>query len=196
MKILKEQIHNIVNLFHSIKDKNLHWQAANQDQQIKLSHARILAEKNLAANLTKKSVALAHEIALLKTRQHAELVMLKTRCKEDIKDYQQYLESLNQLKLTIQTSYAHLPDAIAHAIHHHAKSLLNTMWEADDLEEKIRHEAQLIKFMTTVHEEARLYRTGTLGEKLPENTLKLINQDNSQPLPTSLKIDSVSRSLS
>jgi hypothetical protein len=51
------------------------------------------------------------------------------------------------------------------------------MWEAKDLEEKIKHEAQLIRFMTTVHEETRLYRTGKLREKLPENTLKLISQD-------------------
>lgn len=192
MKTLKEQIHNMVDLYHSIKDKNLHWQTANQDQQIKLSHARILAEKNLAANLAKKSVALAHEIALLKTRQNAELVTLKTRCKEDIQDYQQYLESLNQLKLALQTSYAHLPGAIAHTIHHHAKLLLNTMWEAEDLEEKIRQEARLIKFMATVHEEARLYRTGTLGKKLPENTLKLINQHDN-PLPTDLNMDSESQ---
>jgi hypothetical protein len=180
MKTLKDQIHNIVNLVHSIKDKNLQWQAANQDQLIKLSHERILAEKKLAAELAKKSVQLGHDIALLKTQQNAELAMLKTRCKEDIKDYQQYLESLNQLKLAIQTSYAHLPDAIAHTIHHHAKSLLNTMWEAEDFEEKIKREARLIKFMTTVHEEVRLHGAGMLGEKLPENTLNLINQDNSQ----------------
>jgi hypothetical protein len=181
MKTLKDRIHHIVDLIHSVKDKNLGWQAANQDQQIKLSHDRLLAEKKLAAELAKKSVALAHEIDLLKTRQKSELTMFKTRCKEDVKDYQQYLESLGQLKQTIQTSYAHLPDAIAHTIHHHAKSLLNAMWEAEDLEEKIKHEAQLIKFMTTVHEEARLYRAGTLGEQLPENTLKLINQDNWLP---------------
>ncbi|MEQ1486087.1 hypothetical protein [Methyloglobulus sp.] len=180
MKSLKDHIHNIVNLIHAVKDKNLLWQTKNQDQQIKLSHARLLAEKQLEAELAKKSSQLAHEIALLKTRQQAELVMLKTRCNEDVKDYQQYLESLNQLKLAIQTSYAHLPDAIAHTIHHHAKSLLNMMWEAETQEDKIKYEAQLITFMTTVHEETRLCSAGMLGEKLPENTLKLIDQNKSQ----------------
>jgi hypothetical protein len=183
MKSLSDQVHNIANFIHSIKVKNLDWRSANQDQQIKLSHARILADKKLAAELAKKSVQLAHEITLMKTRQQSELAMLKTRCKEDVKDYQQYLKSLQQLKLTIQASYDHLPDAIAQTIHHHAKYLLNTMWEAEDFEEKIIREARLIKFMTTLHEEARLHRAGTLGEKLPENTLKLISQDNSCPLP-------------
>jgi hypothetical protein len=180
MKTLTARIHHFVSLIHSIKSKNLDWQAVNQGQQIKLAHDRLLFENRLAAELAKKSVQLAHEIDLLKTRQQAELAMLKTRCKEDIKDYQQYLGSLNQLKLAIQTSYPHLPEAITHTIHHHAKSLLNTMWEAQNLEEKLTHEARLIEFMTTVHEEARLYRSETLPDKLPEHTLKLMNQDQSQ----------------
>ena len=180
MKILKDKIHNIVSLIHSIKDKNLRWQVENQDQQLTLSHARLLAEQKLEAALAKKSVRLAHEIALLKTRQQAELAMLKTRCNEDVKDYQQYLDSLNQLKKAIQTSYAHLPDAIAHTIHHHAKSLLNSMWEAETQEDKIKYEAQLIRFMTTVYDEARTGNVGAAVKKLPENTLRLIEQDKSR----------------
>ena len=182
MSTLKERIHQIVNLIHSVKAKNLEWQTENQDQQLKLAHARHLAEKSLQAELTKKNVQLAHEITLLKTRQDAELGMLKTRCKQDLQDYQHYLEALNQLKLTIRSSYEHLPDAVALTIHHHAKSLLNMMWDAENLEEKIKCEAQLLKFMTTVHEEARLCRTGILNQKLPENTLNLINQDTNQSL--------------
>jgi uncharacterized protein len=183
MKTLKARIHAIVDLIHSVKDKNLRWQAANQGQQVALSNDRILAENDLAAELAKKSVALAHEIDLLKTRQQSELSMLKTRCKQDVKDYQQYLESLGQLKQAIQTRYAHLPDAIAHTIHHHAKSLLNAMWEAENLDEKLKYETQLIQFMTTVHDEMRLYRTGIQSEVMPENTLRLINQYGRQSLP-------------
>ena len=182
MSTLKERIHQIVNLIHSVKAKNLEWQTENQDQQLKLAHARHLAEKSLQAELSKKNVQLAHEIALLKTRQDAELGMLKTRCKQDLQDYQHYLEALNQLKLTIRSSYKHLPDAVALTIHHHAKSLLNMMWDAENLEEKIKCEAQLLKFITTVQEEAHLCRTGTLNQKLPENTLNLINQDTNQSL--------------
>ena len=183
MKSLKDRIHSIVDLIHSVKDKNLVWQAENQGQQLAMSHERTLAEQNLANELAKKSVQLAHEINLLKTRQSAELTMLKTRCKEDVKDYQQYLDSLNQLKLSLQSSYAHLPPAITHTIHHHAKTLLNAMWEAESLAEKIDLESQLLNFMATVHEEALLHRTGTVSEKLPENTLRLINQDTSRSLP-------------
>jgi len=54
--------------------------------------------------------------------------------------------------------------------------LLNKMWEAEDFEQKMQHEMQLIRFMTTVHEDARLYLEGETKDNLPERTLNLIRQ--------------------
>ena len=93
-----------------------------------------------------------------------------------MKDYKQYLESLDQLKDSIQSSYTHLPEAVAFTIHHHAKYLLNEMWETTEFEEKMRREIQLIRFMSTVHEDARLYLEGKNKEVLPERTLKFIEK--------------------
>jgi hypothetical protein len=176
MSILKNRVFTLLKLFHSVKDENLQWKTANQDQQVKLKHARVLAAKTLEAELKKKSVQLEHEITLLRTKNDAELSMFKTRCKQDIKDYKQYLASLDQLKRSIQASYTHLPEAVAFTIHHHAKHLLNQMWEAKDVEQKMQHEIRLIKFMTTVHEDARLHLEGASTENLPERTLGLIQQ--------------------
>lgn len=176
MTTLKNLAISLVKLFHSVKDVNLQWQTANQDQQIKLKHTRVLAEKTLEAELKRKSVQLAHEITLLRTKNDTELSMFKTKCKQDIKDYKQYLKSLDQLKRSIQASYTHLPEAVAFTIHHHAKHLLNQMWEAEDFEQKMQHEMQLIQFMTTVHEDARLHLEGATTGKLPERTLSLIQQ--------------------
>jgi hypothetical protein len=167
-------LNKIIKLFHSVKDQNLKWQMANQGDQTKLKHARVLAEKALEAELKKKSVQLEHDISLLKTKHDAELSMFKTKCKQDVKDYKQYLAALDQLKSSIQTSYTHLPEAVAFTIHHHAKYLLNKMWEAEDFEQKMQHEMQLIRFMTTVHEDARLYLEGETTENLPERTMNLI----------------------
>ncbi|PPK76658.1 hypothetical protein B0F87_103265 [Methylobacter tundripaludum] len=167
-------LNKIIKLFHSVKDENLKWQLANQGDQTKLKHARVLAEKALEAELKKKSVQLEHDISLLKTKHDAELSMFKTKCKQDVKDYKQYLAALDQLKSSIQTSYTHLPEAVAFTIHHHAKYLLNKMWEAEDFEQKMQHEMQLIRFMTTVHEDARLYLEGATTDNLPERTMNLI----------------------
>jgi transposase-like protein len=176
MTTLKNHIFDLVKIFHSVKDENLRWKQANQDQQIKLKQARVLAEKALEAELKKKSVQLEHEITLLKTKNSTELSMFKTKCKQDIKDYKQYLASLDQLKRSIQASYKHLPEAVAFTIHHHAKHLLNQMWEANDLEQKMRYEMQLIHFMTTVHEDACLHLENATAETFPKKTLSLIQQ--------------------
>lgn len=176
MSILRNWVVNIVGLFHSIKESNLEWQLANQDSQARLKHAQVLAEKALEAELKKKSVQLEHDITLLKTKHDAELSMFKTKCQQDIKDYKQYLAALDQLKVSIQASYTHLPEAVAFSIHHHAKFLLNKMWDEEDFERKMQHEMQLIRFMAAVHEDARLHLEGKAAESLPERTLSLIQK--------------------
>ena len=172
-------LNTLIKLFHSVKDQNLKWQQANQGSQTKLKHARILAEKNLEAELKKKSLQLEHDLGLLKTKHDAELSMFKTKCRQDVKDYKQYLTALDQLKYSIQASYSHLPEAVAFTIHHHAKYLLNKMWEAEDFEQKMQHEMRLIRFMTTVHEDARLHLEGGATGSLPEKTLSLIGGSSS-----------------
>lgn len=176
MNTFKDWIFTLVNLFQSVKNENLRWQTATHDQQTKLKQARVLAEKALADELKKKSIQLEHDIALLRTKNHAELAMFKTKCKQDIKDYQQYLAALDRLKSSIQASYTHLPEAVAFTIHHHAKHLLNEMWEADNFEQKMQYEMRLINFMTAVHDDARIHLEGGSRQELPEKTLGLLQQ--------------------
>lgn len=178
--IIKTWVLNIVALFHSVKDENLRWQTNNQVQQQQLKQARILAEEQTAAELKKRSLQLAHEISLLETKNHTELAMLKIKCQQDLKNYQQYLAALDKLKTSIQNSYSQLPEAVAFTIHHHAQQLLNRMWEADNFAEKMRYEMQLIQFMTTVHEDARASLQGDRLEKLPEKTLGLIDSNSKE----------------
>ncbi|GAB6139612.1 hypothetical protein JCM14076_03410 [Methylosoma difficile] len=174
MTLLKTWLLAAVKLFHTVKDENLQWQSQNQDQIAALKHAQILAEQALSADLQKKTVQLEHEIDLLKTQNAAELAMFKTKCQQDIQDYQHYLNALDQLKRSIQTSYTHLPEAVAFTIHHHAKQLLNRMWETQDFAEKMQLEMQLITFMTAVHDDARLQLQGDATDNLPAKTLGLL----------------------
>jgi transposase-like protein len=176
MGFFTEWLSNLVDVFHSAKDKNLQWQLTNQRQKTDLRQRQALAEQALEVELKKKSLQLEHEIALLKTKSAAELSMFKTRCKQDIEDYKQYLASLDKLKQSIRNSYTHLPESVAFTIHHHAKYLLHKMWEAEDFEEKMRHEMQLIQFMAAVHEDARQHLEGASTENLPQKTLQLIQR--------------------
>ncbi len=172
----KNWLINIVTTIHELKTKNLTWKRDNQEKQAELKQAQVLSEKAMIAELKKRSRQLKHELTILQTQHNAELLMFKTKCKQDVKDYKQYLESLDQLKDSIHSSYTHLPEAVAFTIHHHAKFLLNEMWETTDFEEKMRREIQLIRFMSTVHEDARLYLEGENKDVLPERTLKFIEK--------------------
>ena len=174
MTTLKARLLSVLNLMQTFKEERLRWQTEHHDQQMQLKQARILSERALSDELKKKSLQLEHELALVKTKNQAELAMLKTKCQQDVKDYQQYLAALDKLKASIQNSYAHLPEAVAFTIHHHAKHLLDTMWEAKDFEEKMRCEMGLIAFMTAVHEDAHAYLLDGENQKLPEKTLSLL----------------------
>ncbi len=174
MMRLKNGLLALLKLVHTMKEENLHWKTAQQAPRAALKHAQALSEQALETALRHKSTQLEHDIALLKTKNAAELAMYKTKCKQDIQDYKQYLAALDQLKKSIQTSYTHLPEAVAFTIHHHAKQLLNNLWEADDFQQKMHYEMQLITFMTTVHEEARLHLAGEAKAILPEKTLHLL----------------------
>jgi hypothetical protein len=174
MSILKRWTLAITAAFHATQDEQLKWHSQNQQQLAELKSAQTLAQHDLEAELKKRTLELNHEIALLETKNEAELIMLKTKYQQEIKDYKQYLDSLEQLKNSIQKSYTHLPEAVAFAIHHHAKHLLNQMWETENFADKIKLEMQLIQFMTTVHEDSRLYAKNSDINSLPEKTLALI----------------------
>ncbi len=177
MTLLKNWALQLTYIWHSVKEAHLHWQTATHPQQTQLRHAQLLAEQDLQAELKKKTVQLEQDIALLKTRHESELGIYKARCQQDIKDYQQYLKALAQLKTSIKASYPALPEAVVFGIHHHAKQLLNRMWECEDFAQKMHYEMQLLTFMTTVHEDAQSHLEGKSGGMLPEKTLGLLRQE-------------------
>lgn len=156
-------------------DENLQWRLSRQDEVAELRKTKALAEQALVAQLRKQAQQLAHELAVNKARNSNELAMVKTQCKQDLKDYQQYLQSLDRLKESLRSSYAHLPEAVAFTIHHHAKQLLNRMWEAEDAQEKLRIEMQLLQFMTAVHEDSQESLQGSCSDALPQKALAFID---------------------
>ena len=91
MSSLNRWMLSLLSIFHASKDENLKWKQQNQEQQLKLKHAQIVAEKQLEAELKKRTLQLTHEIELLNTENAAQLAMLKIKYQQEIKDYKQYL---------------------------------------------------------------------------------------------------------
>jgi len=177
MSILNHWLNSALGLWRSKRDENLHWQLARQQDVAALRQAKVLAEQALVAQLKKQAQQLAHELAMGETRHSNELAMLKIQCKQDLKDYQQYLQSLDKLKLSLRENFAHLPEAVAFTIHHHAKQLLNRMWDEQDPRQKLKVEMQLIQFMTAVHEDSVNSLNGAEPVALPQKTLAFIDAE-------------------
>lgn len=177
MSLITRWLGEALGFLRRSRDENLQWRLSRQDDVAELRQARALAEQALAAQLRKQAQQLAHELAVNKARNSSELAMLKTQCKQDLKDYQQYLQALDKLKESLRGSYAHLPEAVAFTIHHHAKQLLNRMWEAQEPQEKIKVEMQLLQFMTAVHEDSQASLQKTGGDALPQKALAIIDAD-------------------
>ncbi|OQW71776.1 MAG: hypothetical protein BVN35_15715 [Proteobacteria bacterium ST_bin11] len=159
------------------RDDNLQWHLSRHTDVADLRQARMLAEQALVAQLKKQTQQLAHELAVNQARNSNELAMVKTQCQQDLKDYQQYLQSLDKLKDSLRSSYEHLPEAVAFTIHHHAKQLLNRMWETQEPQEKLKFEMQLLQFMTAVHEDSQTCLQGEGKDGLPQRALAFIDAD-------------------
>jgi pyruvate formate-lyase activating enzyme-like uncharacterized protein len=142
-----------------------------------MRRAKAMAEQALVAQLKKQAQQLAHDLAVNKIRNVNDLAMVKVQCKQELKDYQQYLQSLDRLKESLRNSYSHLPEAVAFTIHHHAKQLLHRMWEAEEGHEKMKVEMQLLQFMAAVHEDSRAALQGETNDGLPQNALAFIDAD-------------------
>ncbi len=154
------------------RDAELNWRLARQHNAAEWRKRQALDEAELAAELRKRAQQLAHELTLLETRHQNELAMLKIRCQQDLQDYKHYLAALDKLKISLRQNHAHLPEALAYTLHHHAKQLLNRLWECDEAAEKLKIEMQLLEFMAAVHEDNR---NNGHGNGLPRNALALIS---------------------
>ncbi len=165
------------NLFNSAKSENLRWQQDKQDEIQTLKNTKALEKQSLQAELKKRQVQFEHELAKMKQCHGTDLTMLRAQSEQQLRDYKQYLDSIDQLKTLIQDSYSHLPSAVSLLIHHHAKQMLNLMWECEDFQEKLGHEAKLIELMTAVHQDTLDLPKVNDKQQFPKRTLRLIKSD-------------------
>ncbi len=168
-----------ITLFNSVKSENLRWQQDKQDEIQALKNTKALEKQSLQAELKKRQVQFEHELAKMKQHYGTDLSMLKAQSEQQLHDYKQYLDSIDQLKTLIQDSYSHLPSAVSLMIHHHAKQMLNQMWECENIQEKLSYEARLIELMTAVHQDTLDLPSEINSDKqqFPKRTLRLIKSD-------------------
>ncbi|WP_150048972.1 MULTISPECIES: hypothetical protein [Methylomonas] len=175
MPRLERWLSDVLGICRAKLDENLLWRLSRQEDVATLRRQQALAEQALVAQLKKQAQRLAHEMAMAQAEHQSELEMVKIRCKQDLRDYQEYLQALDNLKDSLKSSYAHLPDAVAFTVHHHAKQLLNRMWETRNEQERLQSELALIQFLTAIHEDSQLSLLRNDALALPRKTLAIID---------------------
>lgn len=174
MSLIGRWLSGALSFWRKQQDENLHWHSARQQAVANLRHHQAMAEQSMLAELKKQAQQLEHELSIAKAQNSNELAMVKIQCQQELKDYQQYLASLDKLKESLRNSYDHLPEAVAFTVHHHAKQLLNRMWAETDAEEKLRIEMELLQFMTAVHEDSLTALNKAADGQLPQKALAFI----------------------
>ncbi len=165
-----------INLFNAVKSGNLRWQQEKHNEIQLLKNTKAQEKLSLQADLKKRQAQFEHELIKMKQIHATDISMLKAQSEQQLRDYKQFLDSIDQLKSLIQKSYSHLPSAVSLMIHHHAKQVLNQMWECEDIQEKLKHEAKLIELMTAVHEDTLdlSLKDSSDEQQFPKRTLRLI----------------------
>ncbi|GAB7081634.1 hypothetical protein [Megalodesulfovibrio paquesii] len=168
----------IANIFLAVKTETAAWKQAHQPELDKLRHDRAVAEVELKHRLAKMDIRLQEECARIRMEEERQTAQ-----------FQEFLDSIDEMKTAMLSTYAGMPKPIALMIHHHAAELLKEAWFSQDTRERLRHQTRFTDLMLTITEDLAALDNveaageGAAGKKaLPEKTLAFL-KDESNHLP-------------
>lgn len=116
---------------------------------------------------------LRHELNLLAEQHRAALSREQLKQVRITEDYKQFLDSIDDMKAHILSTFTEMPRPLAFIIHHKAREMLDVAWhEADDRSRRLGC-ARLTKMMELVYQDAMNNRLGKT--EMPTLTLAYIN---------------------
>ncbi len=121
-----------------------------------------------------KRAQIEHEVELSKIKFAEQLNRVREREAQTTRDYKEFLEMIDDMKIQIVEAYPEMPKVMALIIHQHAKRLIDEMWNnpSDELQNQCR--IRLTRFIKVVYDDtAQGLLTGDSG-KTPEKTLNYI----------------------
>jgi HEAT repeats len=107
----------------------------------------------------------------------AEVERKKLQSEAEIKNYRDFLNAIDELKDQLIEFYPNMPKPEVLVIHHHAKELLNGMWNSENPEESLTYRKRFVQFLTVVSEDvnlAVLQREQNRFLTLPEKVLQYV----------------------
>jgi hypothetical protein len=123
-----------------------------------------------------------HELDKLKIHHEELLKQWKEKHGRITRDYKEFLDSIDDMKQMILTTFKDMPKPMAYIIHHKAREMLDDSWQSTDEKSRELCRAKLANFMLLVAKDAE---QALIGEtKMPVLTIEYIKNPSSNVAPS------------
>ena len=155
----------IARIIYTLKTESAAWKKTHLPELDKLRHDRALAE-----------LQLKHRLEQLDIRLQEECTRIRMEEERQTAQFQEFLDSIDEMKANMLASYSSMPKPIALMIHHHAAELLKEAWFSQDTRERLRNQTRFTALMLTITEDLSQLEADTPHRALPEKTLAFIRE--------------------
>lgn len=112
-----------------------------------------------------------YELDVMKIKFSEQLIRLQEREVRTTRDYKEFLDMIDEMKLQIVAAYPDMPKVMALVIHQHAKQLIDDMWNNPDEKMQQQCRAKLTQFIKVVSADTAQVITSPNNAKIPAKTL-------------------------
>lgn len=160
----------LASFVQTIKSESIDWQKQNQPELLKLKEEKLVGEQRIKQRLQEMED---------RFQEHRQRVKAEETRKTQ--QFQDYLNSIDDLKQKILQYYPQMPKPLALMIHHRATQLLTRAWhDADALKRTKGHQDFFDLMVTVTYELGELEQLADSKGKmpiLPKKTIDLIRMD-------------------
>jgi HEAT repeats len=174
----------VMDFISALRGENLTWQKETQDKSKALQVRQTLSSEKLRQEIQKLKFEFEQEIIRKEHYFQLELEKEKLKAEANIKNYQRFLEAIDDLKDKLKELYPNMPPALVLVIHDYTLQLLHKMWDSPDSMERLALRRELVQVLTLVSEDANQaeLQGGTdQSAGLPKKILKYIQDRDDTP---------------
>jgi hypothetical protein len=170
----------VMDFINALRDDNLEWHENTQDRRNDLRVKQKLHGESINQEIQKLKLKFEQDIH---TMEHEFQFLMKKetlKTEAEIKNYQRFLDSIEDLREKLEEVYPNMPPALILVIHEYATQLLYKLWDSPDGQDKLTGRKDLVKFLALVSEDtdplALQAVTNNQSAALPHKTLKYIRE--------------------
>lgn len=157
----------VADFINNLREENIKWKQENILTLNELESLRRLSKQETEQALRRRQVYFKYK-----------LQQKKKAVEDELKDFQDFLSAIDQLKDNLKQYYPNMPVPLILIVHQHVTQALVRMWDSNDFQERSKYEQQLLDFFLSISEDINLASSQEDQDTyyLPEKTLKLIKR--------------------